>query len=79
MMWRRAATDHLARATPPDEAIAVVRFRKEVVGNGRMELWLPDGGRIDFEIIIPVNIDFDGTFHAMDSEIARLEALRKTD
>lgn len=60
----------------PDEAIAVVQLRKQVIGNGLMELWLPDGGRVDFEIVIPVNIDFSATFRAMDAEVARLEAMR---
>jgi hypothetical protein len=60
----------------PDDAIAVVQFRKQVIGNGRMELWLPDGGRMDFEVLIPVNIDIGGTWRLMDSEIERLEKLR---
>jgi hypothetical protein len=60
----------------PDDAIAVVQFRKQVIGNGQMELWLPDGGRMDFEVVIPVNIDIGGTWRLMDSEIERLEKLR---
>lgn len=60
----------------PDEAIAVVRFRKEVLGNGRMELWLSNGARVDFEVLIPVNIDISGSWRLMDAEIDALEALR---
>lgn len=63
----------------PGDAIAVVRFRKQVIGNGQMELWLPDGGRMDFEVVIPINIDIGGTFHLMDLEIEKLEKLGSTD
>jgi hypothetical protein len=59
----------------PDDAIAVVNFRKQVIGNGRMELWLPDGGRVDFEVVIPVNIDIGGTWRLMDKEIDDLKQL----
>lgn len=62
----------------PDDAIAVVQFRKQVIGNGQMELWLPDGGRMDFEVVIPVNIDMGATWRLMDWEIERLEKLRPT-
>lgn len=60
----------------PDDAIAVVQFRKQVIGNGKMELWLPNGGRVDFEVVIPVNVDIAGTWHLMDQEIEKLEELR---
>lgn len=60
----------------PDEAIAVVRLRKEVLGNGRIELWLPNGARVDFEVLIPVNVDISGSWRLMDAEIDALEALR---
>lgn len=59
-----------------DDAIAVVNLRKQVIGNGRMELWLPDGGRVDFEVVIPVNIDIGGTWQLMDKEIDDLKARR---
>jgi hypothetical protein len=59
-----------------DDAIAVVQFRKQVIGNGKMELWLPNGRRMDFEVVIPVNIDIAGTWRLMDMEIERLEELR---
>lgn len=57
------------------DAIAAVLFRKAVLGNGRMELWLPDGGRMDFEVVIPVNIDFGATYRDMDAEIESLRRL----
>ncbi len=60
----------------PEEAIAVVRLRKEVLGNGRMELWLPNGTRLDFEVLIPVNVDISASWRQMDAEIEALEALR---
>lgn len=59
----------------PDDAIAVINFRKQVIGNGRMELWLPDGGRVDFEVVIPVNIDIGGTWQLMDKQIDDLKQL----
>lgn len=55
-----------------EEAIAVIEFRKQVIGNGRMELWLPDGGRVDFEVVLPVNIDIAGTWRNMDAQINEL-------
>jgi len=58
-----------------EDAIAVVELRKQVIGNGLMELWLPDGGRLDFEVLIPENIDIGGTFRSMDAEIAQLRQL----
>jgi hypothetical protein len=61
--------------SPADDAVAVVEFRKAVIGNGAIEIWLPDGGRIDCEILIPVNIDIVGTFKNMEAEIASLRAL----
>lgn len=54
------------------DAIAVVELRKQVIGNGRMELWLPDGGRVDFEVVIPTNIDIAATWRNMDAEITEL-------
>lgn len=60
----------------PDEAIAVVKLRKEVLGNGRMELWLPNASRVDFEVLIPVNIDISGSWRLMDAEIEALEKQR---
>jgi len=62
-----------------EDAIAVVDLRKQVIGNGHMELWLPDGGRLDFEILIPENTDIDGTFRRMDAEIAQLRHLYSKD
>ena len=55
-----------------DDAVALVQLRKQVIGNGRVELWLSDGGRLDFEVVIPVNIDIAGTWKNMDAEIAEL-------
>lgn len=60
----------------PDDAIAVVQLRKQVIGNGKMELWLSNGRRMDFEVVIPVNIDIAGTWRRMDQEIQKLEELR---
>lgn len=60
----------------PNDAIALVRLRKQVIGNGKMELWLPNGGRMGFEVVIPVNIDIAGTWCLMDQEIENLEKLR---
>lgn len=60
----------------PDEAIAVVKLRKEVLGNGSMELWLPNDCRVDFEVLIPVNIDISRSWRLMDEEIDELEKLR---
>lgn len=60
----------------PDDAIAVVRLRKQVIGNGKMELWISNGGRMDFEVVIPVNIDIAKTWRLMDQEIENLEKLR---
>lgn len=59
-----------------DDAIAVIELRKQVIGNGRMELWLPDGSRVDFEVVIPVNIDVGGTCRSMDAQIAQLRQLQ---
>lgn len=58
-----------------EDAIAVIELRKQVISNGRMELWLPDGGRLDFEVLIPENIDIGRTFRNMNTEIARLRQL----
>lgn len=66
------------RGETPDAAIALVQFKKQVIANGLIEMWLQDGGRVDFEIVIPINIDFNATFRAMDYEVERLEAIRKT-
>lgn len=55
-----------------EDAIAVIELRKQVIGNGRMELWLPDGGRLDFEVVIPVNVDIAGTWRNLDAQIAAL-------
>lgn len=62
-----------------EDAIAVVELRKQVIGNGHIELWLPDGGRLDFEVFIPMNIDIDETFRIMDAEIAKLRQLYLKD
>jgi len=59
-----------------EDAVAGAQFRKEVIGNGRMELWLLDGGRMDFEVFIPTNIDFVGTFRNLDAEIESLRRLQ---
>lgn len=67
-------TPHTGAA--PDDAIAVVKFRKQLIGNGKMELWLPNGGRVDFEVVIPVNIDIAETWRLMDLEIGKLEKCR---
>lgn len=61
----------------PDDAIAIVNLRKQIIGNGRMELLLPDGGRVDFEVVIPVNVDIGGTWGLMDKEIDVLRQLRQ--
>lgn len=55
-----------------DDAVEVVELRKQIIGNGRMELWLPDDSRLDFEVVIPMNVDIVGTWNAMDAEIAAL-------
>lgn len=66
--------DYRVSANPSavDDAVAVVELRKQVIGNGRMELWLPNGGRVDFEVIIPTNIDIAATWRNMDAEITEL-------
>lgn len=66
--------DYSVSADPStvEDAVAVVELRKQVIGNGRMELWLPDGGRVDFEVIIPTNIDIAATWRNMDAEITEL-------
>lgn len=56
-----------------EEAIKVIELRKHLIGNGRMELWLPDGGRVDFEVVIPVNIDIGSTWRNMDAQIEQLQ------
>ena len=40
-----------------------------------MELWLPDGGRVDFEVVIPVNIDIGGTWRLMEKQIDDVKQL----
>ncbi|WP_413964748.1 methylamine utilization protein MauJ [Delftia tsuruhatensis] len=55
-----------------DDAIAVVDLRKNIIGNALLELWLPNGERLDFEVFIPVNIDIAATWKSMDAEIAML-------
>lgn len=59
-----------------EDAIAIIELRKQVIGNGRMELWLPDDSRVDFEVVIPVNIDIGGTWRIMDTQIAQLRLLK---
>ena len=59
-----------------EDAIAIIELRKQVIGNGSMELWLPNGGRVDFEVVIPVNIDIGGTWRNMDAQIAQLRQLQ---
>lgn len=61
-----------AEAKTVEDAIAVIELRKQVIGNGRMELWLPDVGRVDFEVVIPVNVDIAGTWRNLDAQIAAL-------
>lgn len=57
-----------------DDALAVIEFQKAVLGNGIIEVQLPNGEKFDCEVVIPVNIDIGSTFEAMD---AKIEALRK--
>lgn len=64
-----------ARSDTAEDAIACVLFRREVIGNGRMELWLSGGGRMDFEVFIPTNIDWIGTSRKLDAEILSLRQL----
>lgn len=67
-----------SRYTPPiqgslvDAAVSTIEFRKAVLFNGIVELWLPDGGRVDCEMVLPMNIDVSGTAKNMDSEIEAL-------
>lgn len=63
------------RSDSATDAIAGVNFRKEVIGNGRMELWLRDNVRMDFEIFIPTNLDIGGTFRLLEEEIEALQRL----
>jgi hypothetical protein len=59
-------------AAATEDAIALIQLRKFVIGNGRMELWLPNGSRIDFEVLIPVNVDIARTWQNMDVQIQEL-------
>lgn len=67
------------RGESPDAAISLFKFNKQVIRNGLIEMWLQDNGRVDFEITAPTNVDFNATLRAIDAEIERLEAIRKTN
>lgn len=58
-----------------DDAVAVIEYQKAVLGNGIIEVLLPNGEKFDCEVVIPVNIDIGSTFEAMD---AKIEALRQS-
>lgn len=55
-------------------AVAVIEYQKAVIGNGIIEVCLPNGEKFDCEVVIPVNVDIGRTFEAMDKEIAALKA-----
>lgn len=57
-----------------DDSIAVVEYRKAVLGNGLIEFLLPNSLKVDCEVVFPVNVDIGATFKAWDREI---EELRK--
>lgn len=63
----------LSRGGRLDDAIAVIEYQKSVIGNGIIEIRLPNGDKFDCEVVIPVNIDIGRTFDAMDAQIAALK------
>lgn len=55
-----------------EDAVVYLEYYKSVLGNGIIEVMLPNGEKIDCEIVIPVNIDLSRTFSAVDKQIAAL-------
>jgi len=52
--------------------ITFLNYQKAVIGNGLIELNLPNGHTIDCEVVIPVNIDIGRSFEVMDNRIREL-------
>jgi hypothetical protein len=61
----------------PEDEIAFLEYQKAVIGNGIIEVQLPNGEKIVCEVVIPVNVDIGRTFAAIDERIAALRALRQ--
>ena len=57
-----------------DEEIAFLEYQKAVIGNGIIEMQLPNYEKIVCEEVIPVNIDIGRTFDAIDDKIAALQS-----
>jgi hypothetical protein len=58
-----------------EDAIAILQYHRAVIGNQVIEITLPNGEKIQCEVVIPVNIDGHATFQAIDAKIAELRAL----
>jgi len=54
-------------------AIALLKYKKAVIGNGIIEIKFPNNEKVKCEIVIPVNIDIRRTFEAINQDISELE------
>jgi hypothetical protein len=58
-----------------ENEIAFHEYRKAVIGNGIIELQLPNGQKIVCEIVLPVNIDIARTFDHIDQRIEKIKKI----
>lgn len=63
---------HPSQGGVMETAVAYLEYYKAVLGNGIIEITLPNGERVDCEVVIPVNIDLRATFKAVDAQIVAL-------
>ena len=60
----------------PEDEIAFLEYQKAVIGNGIIEVQLPNSEKIVCEVVIPVNIDIGRTFAALDEKITVLRVMQ---
>jgi hypothetical protein len=57
----------------PENEITFLNYQKAVIGNGLIELNLPNGKTVDCKVVIPVNIDIGSSLEAMEERIRKLK------
>ena len=57
------------------EALAVLEYSKAILRNGVVELRLPNGTVLDCEMVVPVNVDVEGTCRNIDDQVDALRSL----
>ena len=56
-----------------ENEIAFLEYQKAVIGNGTIEIQLPNGQKVVCEIVIPVNIDIGRTFDHINQRIEKIK------